>query len=63
MLEKHVAQVFYVPDTTNKRLKVVIPENDESSESRMSSMRKSSINLMRFLFSPPRYQAKNTIIH
>jgi hypothetical protein len=26
MLAKHVAQVFYVPDTTNKRLKVVIPE-------------------------------------
>jgi hypothetical protein len=26
MLAKHVAQVFYVPDTINKRLKVVIPE-------------------------------------
>jgi hypothetical protein len=25
MLVKHVAQVFYVPDTTNKRLNVVIP--------------------------------------
>jgi hypothetical protein len=25
MLAKHVAQVFYVPDTTNKRLKVVVP--------------------------------------
>jgi hypothetical protein len=25
LLAKHVAQVFYVPDTTNKRLKVVIP--------------------------------------
>jgi hypothetical protein len=25
MLEKYVAQVFYVLDTTNKRLKVVIP--------------------------------------
>jgi hypothetical protein len=25
VLAKHVAQVFYVPDTTNKRLKVVIP--------------------------------------
>jgi hypothetical protein len=25
MLAKHVAQVFYVPDTTNKRLKVSIP--------------------------------------
>jgi hypothetical protein len=25
MLAKHVAQVFYVPNTTNKRLKVVIP--------------------------------------
>jgi hypothetical protein len=25
MLVKHVAQVFYVPDTRNKRLKVVIP--------------------------------------
>jgi hypothetical protein len=24
-LAKHIAQVFYVPDTTNKRLKVVIP--------------------------------------
>jgi hypothetical protein len=24
LLEKHVAQVFYVPDTTNKRFKVVI---------------------------------------
>jgi hypothetical protein len=54
MLAKHVAQVFYVPDTTNKRLKVVIPENDKSSESRMPSMRKSSINLMRFLLSSPR---------
>jgi hypothetical protein len=26
VLAKHVAQIFYVPDTTNKRLKVVIPE-------------------------------------
>jgi hypothetical protein len=26
VLAKHAAQVFYVPDTTNKRLKVVIPE-------------------------------------
>jgi hypothetical protein len=26
MLAKHIAQVFYVPDTTNKRLKVVILE-------------------------------------
>jgi hypothetical protein len=26
VLAKHVAQVFYVPDTTNKRLKLVIPE-------------------------------------
>jgi hypothetical protein len=25
VLAKYVAQVFYVPDTTNKRLKVVIP--------------------------------------
>jgi hypothetical protein len=25
VLAKHVAQVFYVPDTTNKRLKMVIP--------------------------------------
>jgi hypothetical protein len=25
MLAKHVAQVFYIPGTTNKRLKVVIP--------------------------------------
>jgi hypothetical protein len=25
MLAKHIAQVFYVPDTINKRLKVVIP--------------------------------------
>jgi hypothetical protein len=25
VLVKYVAQVFYVPDTTNKRLKVVIP--------------------------------------
>jgi hypothetical protein len=25
MLAKHIAHVFYVPDTTNKRLKVVIP--------------------------------------
>jgi hypothetical protein len=25
MLAKHVSQVFYVPDTTNKRLKLVIP--------------------------------------
>jgi hypothetical protein len=54
VLAKHVAQVFYVLDTTNKGLKVVIPENDESSESRMPSMRKSSINLIRFLLSSPR---------
>jgi hypothetical protein len=53
MLEKHIAQVFYVPDTTNKRLKVVIPENDESLDSRMPSMMKSLINLMRFLLSSP----------
>jgi hypothetical protein len=26
ILEKHVAQVFYVPDTINKILKVVIPK-------------------------------------
>jgi hypothetical protein len=26
VLAKHVAQVFYIPDTTNKRLKLVIPE-------------------------------------
>jgi hypothetical protein len=26
VLAKHVAQIFYVPDTRNKRLKVVIPE-------------------------------------
>jgi hypothetical protein len=51
VLAKHVAQVFYVPDTTNKRLKVGIPKNDESSESRMLSMRKSLINLMRFILS------------
>jgi hypothetical protein len=25
MLAKHVSQVFYVPDITNKRLKLVIP--------------------------------------
>jgi hypothetical protein len=25
ILAKHVAQVFYVPDTTNKRFKVIIP--------------------------------------
>jgi hypothetical protein len=25
MIAKHIAQVFYVPDTTNKRLEVVIP--------------------------------------
>jgi hypothetical protein len=25
VLAKHVAQVFYVPNTTNKRLKIVIP--------------------------------------
>jgi hypothetical protein len=54
MLAKHIAQAFYVLETTNKRLKVVILENDESSESRMSLMRKSSINLIRLLFSSPR---------
>jgi hypothetical protein len=26
MLAKHITQVFYVPDTINKRLKIVIPE-------------------------------------
>jgi hypothetical protein len=25
VLPKHIGQVFYVPDTTNKRLKMVIP--------------------------------------
>jgi hypothetical protein len=25
VLAQHVAQVFYIPDTTNKRLNVVIP--------------------------------------
>jgi hypothetical protein len=55
MLAKHVAQVFHVSDTTNKRLKVAIPRKDESSELRMPSMRKSLINLMRlFLLSPRR---------
>jgi hypothetical protein len=51
VLAKHIAQLFCVPDTTNKTLKVVIPGNDESSESRMPSMTKSLINLMRFLLS------------
>jgi hypothetical protein len=32
MLAKHVAQVFYVPDTTNKRLKVVIPRKQRIIE-------------------------------
>jgi hypothetical protein len=54
VLAKYVAQVFYVLDTTNKRLKVVIPENNKSSESRMPTMRKSLINLMRFIISSPR---------
>jgi hypothetical protein len=54
VLAKHVTQVFYVVDTTNKGLKVVIPKNDESLESRMPSMRKSLINLIRFLLSSPR---------
>jgi hypothetical protein len=26
VLAKHIVQLFYVPDTTNKRLQVVIPE-------------------------------------
>jgi hypothetical protein len=51
MLANHVVQVFYVPDTT---LLWLYLENNESSESRMPSMRKSSINLMRFLLSSPR---------
>jgi hypothetical protein len=54
MLAKRVAQIFYVSDTTNKILKVVIPKNDESSGSRMSSIRKSLISLMRFVLSSPR---------
>jgi hypothetical protein len=54
VLAKHIAQVFFVLDTTNKRLKVVIPKNDELSELRMSSTRKSLNNLMRFLLSSPR---------
>jgi hypothetical protein len=29
VLAKHVAQVFYVLDTTNKRLKVVIPRKQQ----------------------------------
>jgi hypothetical protein len=33
VLAKHIAQVFYVLDTTNKRLKWLYLENDESSES------------------------------
>jgi hypothetical protein len=53
MLAKHVAQVFYVPDTTTQR-KWLYLKNVESSESRMSLMRKSLINLIRFLFLSPR---------
>jgi hypothetical protein len=30
VLAKHIAQVFYVLDTTNKRLKVVIPEKRQN---------------------------------
>jgi hypothetical protein len=52
VLAKHIAQVFYVPDT--KKLSWLYLENDESSESRMSSMRKSLINLMRFFLSSHR---------
>jgi hypothetical protein len=37
-----------------KDLRWLYLENDKSSESRMPSMRKSLINLMRFLFSSPR---------
>jgi hypothetical protein len=29
VLAKHIAQVFNVPDTTNKRLKVVIPRKQQ----------------------------------
>jgi hypothetical protein len=32
VLAKHVAQVFYVPDTTNKRLKMVIPRKKRINE-------------------------------
>jgi hypothetical protein len=53
VLAKLVAQVFYIPDTTKKDLRWLYLENDESSESRMTSMRKSSINLMRFLLLSP----------
>jgi hypothetical protein len=53
-LAKRIAQVFYVLDTTNRKLKVVIPQNNESLQSRMPSMKKSLINLMKFLLLSPR---------
>jgi hypothetical protein len=49
-----IRKMAITSDTTNKRLKVVISGNDESSESRMPPMSKSLINLMRFLLSSPR---------
>jgi hypothetical protein len=58
VLAKHVTQVFYVPDTTNKRLKWLYLENDESLESRMSLMRKNLINLMRFFLMSPRWSSQ-----
>jgi hypothetical protein len=53
VLAQHVAQVFYVSDTTNKSSRWLYLENGESSVLRMRSMRKSLIILMRYLLLPP----------
>jgi hypothetical protein len=51
ILAKRVTQVLYILDTKN--LRWLYLENDKSSKSRMLSVRKSLINLMRFLLLSP----------
>jgi hypothetical protein len=56
VLAKHVIQVFFVPDTTNKTQKVVIPGKRWIVEVKnVVPKRKSLISLMRFFLSPPRW--------
>jgi hypothetical protein len=54
MLAKHIAQMFHVIDTTNKRLKVVMPGKQRIIGVENDVDEKSLINLLKFLLSPPR---------
>jgi hypothetical protein len=54
VLAKHILKCSMFQTQQTKDLRWLYLENDESSESRMPSMRKSLINFMRFLFPSPR---------